>query len=165
VLLILVLQHYGARRIEAVIVALVLTIGACLAFEPFLARPDWGQVASGFAPGLYVAIGILGATVMPHNLYLHSALVSTRAIGTTTAAKREALRYNRVDTLIALNFAFLRRYWVCGNQPQFNRTLLIPAKDYAVVFHDRQFNFLIPDALVLRRGTVIYKLSEIGFMG
>jgi len=111
VLLILVLQHYGARRIEAVIAALVLTIGACFAFELLLARPDWGQVASGFAPhldarSLYVAIGILGATVMPHNLYLHSALVSTRAIGATAAAKREALRYNRIDTLIALNIAF-----------------------------------------------------------
>jgi len=111
VLLILVLQHYGAGRIEAVVTALVLTIGACFAFELFLARPDWGQVASGFvpridAPSLYLAIGILRATVMPHNLYLHSALVSTRAIGATTEAKREALRYNRVDTLIALNIAF-----------------------------------------------------------
>jgi manganese transport protein len=128
VFFVLVLQRYGARRIEAVIAVLVLTIGACFAFELLLARPDWSGIASGFAPkldtpSLYVAVGILGATVMPHNLYLHSALVRTRALGTTTAAKREALRYARVDTTVSLNLAFL-----------VNAAILILA---AAVFHGR----------------------------
>ncbi len=112
VLLILVLQHYGVRKLEAVIAAMVLTIGVCFALEIVLAQPDWGGVATGFVPqadsaSLYIAIGILGATVMPHNLYLHSNLVQTRRIDTTSDAKREAIRYNFFDTTLALNIAFL----------------------------------------------------------
>ena len=112
VLFILALQHYGVRKLEAVIAAMVLTVGACFAVEIVLTEPDWQGVLSGFAPrldssSLLIAIGILGATVMPHNLYLHSSLVQTRRIGTSLAAKREAIRYNLVDTVLALNIAFL----------------------------------------------------------
>jgi manganese transport protein len=112
VMLILALQHYGVRKLEAVIAVLVLTIATCLGLEILLARPDWSGVAAGFAPrlnsaSLYVAIGILGATVMPHNLYLHSSLVQTRRIGAAPHARREAIRYNLFDTVLALNVAFL----------------------------------------------------------
>ena len=110
VMLILVLQHYGIRKLEALVLALVLTIGVCMALEMLLARPVWGDVASGLVPrlnatSLFVAIGILGATVMPHNLYLHSSLVQTRRIGSGERAKREAIRYNFLDTALALNVA------------------------------------------------------------
>src|SRR5215469_13827028 len=80
----LYLQRWGMRQMEAVVLALVATIGACFLIQIFMARPDWGGAVSGLRPSLpnaralYVAIGILGATVMPHNLYLHSALVQTR---------------------------------------------------------------------------------------
>jgi manganese transport protein len=112
VLLILGLQTFGVRKLEAVIAVFVLTIGGCLAFELVLARPELSAAAGGFLPhlnttSLYVAVGILGATVMPHNLYLHSALVRTRRIGTDIQARREALRFNLIDTSVALNVAFL----------------------------------------------------------
>ncbi len=110
VMLILVLQNYGIRKLEALVAALVLTIGTCMALEMLLARPVWGEVAAGLVPqldatSLFVAIGILGATVMPHNLYLHSSLVQTRRIGSSERAKREAIRYNFLDTALALNIA------------------------------------------------------------
>jgi len=111
VMLILVLQHYGIRKLEAVVAALVLTIGVCMAMEMLLVRPAWGEVVSGLVPrlnasNLFVAIGILGATVMPHNLYLHSSLVLTRRIDSGERAQREAIRYNFLDTALALNIAF-----------------------------------------------------------
>jgi manganese transport protein len=110
VMLILLLQHYGIRKLEALVAVLVLTIGACMALEMLLARPVWGEVAAGLVPrlnagNLFVAIGILGATVMPHNLYLHSSLVQTRRIDNTVHAKREAIRFNFLDTALALNVA------------------------------------------------------------
>ena len=110
VMLILVLQHYGIRKLEALVAALVLTIGACMGLEILLAQPVWGDVAGGLVPrldsaSLFVAIGILGATVMPHNLYLHSSLVQTRRIDGGERARREALRYNFLDTALALNIA------------------------------------------------------------
>ena len=110
VMLILVLQHYGIRKLEALVAALVLTIGACMGLEILLAQPVWGDVAGGLVPrldsaSLFVAIGILGATVMPHNLYLHSSLVQTRRIDGGERAQREALRYNFLDTALALNIA------------------------------------------------------------
>jgi manganese transport protein len=112
VLLILVLQRYGIRRLEAIVTVFVLTIAACFAVELYLAQPVWGEIASGLRPrltgeGLYIAIGILGAIVMPHNLYLHSALVKTRAVAPDQRAQARALKCNFVDTLLALNFAFL----------------------------------------------------------
>ena len=112
VLLILALQHYGVRKLEAAIFTMVVTVGACFALEIVLAQPDWRNAVYGLAPhidsrSLYIALGILGATVMPHNLYLHSALVQTRRIGSSVQAKREAIGYNLVDTVVALNSAFL----------------------------------------------------------
>ena len=105
------LQRWGMRRMEAVILALVATIGACFLLQIFMARPDPGAVLTGIIPSLppgalFVAIGILGATVMPHNLYLHSALVQSRRIGTDVRSKSAACRYNLIDSAIALNAAF-----------------------------------------------------------
>lgn len=110
VMLIIALQHYGVRKLEAIVAAMVLTIGCCMVLELFLVQPAWGDVASGLVPriddkSLYIAIGILGATVMPHNLYLHSSLVQTRRIDSSRAGIREALRFNRIDTVVALNIA------------------------------------------------------------
>lgn len=115
VLLILFLQQKGFRYLEAFVLALVLIVGACFAIELVLARPSIAAMASGLVPSpsivtnpmmLYIAIGILGATVMPHNLYLHSAIVQTRNVGKEPAAKREAIRYATLDSTIALLFAF-----------------------------------------------------------
>src|ERR1700733_9046150 len=107
----LYLQRWGMRQMEAVILALVATIGACFLVQILLAQPDVGAVALGLRPSLppgalYVAIGILGATVMPHNLYLHSALVQTRGIGADARSKQTACRYYMIDAAIALNLAF-----------------------------------------------------------
>jgi len=109
--LLLAIQRFGIRKIEAFILSMVGTIGACFVVEIFLARPDWSAVADGFIPridstSLYIAIGMLGATVMPHNLYLHSALVQTRRVARSVRAKAEACRYNLIDSVIALNAAF-----------------------------------------------------------
>jgi manganese transport protein len=114
VLIVLALQGRGFRLIEAFVVTLILTIAACFAYEIFYAQPLWREAAVGFIPRLeilrnremlYIAIGILGATVMPHNLYLHSSIVQTRAFGTDTGGKREALRYATFDSTLALAFA------------------------------------------------------------
>src|SRR6059036_3007431 len=114
VLIVLYMQHKGFRLLEALVVALIATIAGCFLFEIFIARPDLGAVASGFVPRLsvladpdklYIAIGILGATVMPHNLYLHSSVVQTRAYEETTAGKRMAVKYAFIDSTVALSFA------------------------------------------------------------
>ncbi len=109
--LLLYLQRWGMRQVEAVILALVATIGLCFLVQIFMAKPDLGGIVSGLRPSLppgalYVAIGILGATVMPHNLYLHSALVQTRRIGSDRRSKAIACRYYLIDSAIALNAAF-----------------------------------------------------------
>ena len=108
--LVLWLQRWGMRLVEALILSLIAIVGGCFLIEIILARPVWSEVAGGLVPrltsqSLYVAIGILGATVMPHNLYLHSALVQTRRIGESVAAKRTACRFNLVDSVVALNGA------------------------------------------------------------
>jgi manganese transport protein len=109
--LLLLLQRYGIRKIEAFILSLVAIIFACFAVQLFLVKPELGAVAKGFVPtplnkeALYIAIGIIGATVMPHNLYLHSALVQTRKTGDTIPQIKKTLRYNFWDTAIALNLA------------------------------------------------------------
>ncbi len=114
ILLVLLLQGRGFRMIEALVITLILTIGGCFAYEIFFARPLWLEAAHGFLPNaeifrnremLYIAIGILGATVMPHNLYLHSSLVQTRAFGSEPRQRREALRYAVFDSTFALGFA------------------------------------------------------------
>jgi len=114
VLVVLYLQNKGFRLLEALVIALVATVGVCFLFEILLSRPDAGAVARGFLPTpqilqnpemLYIAIGILGATVMPHNLYLHSSIVQTRKYEETARGRREAVRYAFVDSTIALSFA------------------------------------------------------------
>jgi manganese transport protein len=114
VMVVLLLQNRGFRLLEAVIIVLIATIGACFLFEIVISRPDFAAVAAGFVPSpsiitdnakLYIAIGILGATVMPHNLYLHSSVVQTRRYDETPAGKREAVRYAFIDSTIALSFA------------------------------------------------------------
>lgn len=111
--LLLWLQRLGIRKMEAFIITLVAIIAICFLIQIVLARPPLAEVATGFVPGLpdstalFIAIGIIGATVMPHNLYLHSALVQTRKIDPTDEGKRRAIKYNRIDTTIALNIAFL----------------------------------------------------------
>ncbi len=111
--LLLWLQKFGIRKLEAFIVSLVAIIGASFLVEIFLAKPHPVDVLKGFIPttlnkeALYIAIGIIGATVMPHNLYLHSALVQTRQIGSDEKSIKKAIRFNLLDTTIALNAAFL----------------------------------------------------------
>ncbi|RMF32755.1 MAG: divalent metal cation transporter MntH, partial [Chloroflexi bacterium] len=112
VLLLLVLLRYGIRKLEAVVVSLVGTISVALLIEIFLAQPEWGGLVRGFVPSLpdttalYIAIGILGATVMPHNLYLHSSLAQTRKVGRNPRELWQAIRWNTIDSAVALNFAF-----------------------------------------------------------
>jgi manganese transport protein len=110
--LFLVLQRYGIRKMEAFIICLVLIIGCSFLVEILLAKPNMGDVVKGFIPhalnneALYIAVGIIGATVMPHNLYLHSALVQTRKISNDDAGIKKAIKYNMIDSTIALNAAF-----------------------------------------------------------
>jgi len=110
--LFLLLQRLGMRKMEAFIIALVGIIGISFLIEIILAKPNLGEVATGFAPtipgneALYIAIGIIGATVMPHNLYLHSALVQTRLFKRDTKGIKRALKLNFIDSTIALNLAF-----------------------------------------------------------
>ena len=114
VLLVLYLQHKGFRLLEALVVTLIVTIAACFLFEIIISKPDLAAVAAGFIPRavtvshrdqLYIAISILGATVMPHNLYLHSSIVQTRSYEETPRGKREAVRFAFLDSTVALTFA------------------------------------------------------------
>src|SRR5205085_6224324 len=116
VFLILWMQYMGLRWIEAFIVTLLGVISVCFAIQIAMADPDWGAVIRGFAPTtdvvtnpdmLYLAIGIIGATVMPHNLYLHSGVVQTRRFGEGVEDKREAIKLATLDSTIALMFALL----------------------------------------------------------
>ncbi len=126
--LLLIIQRFGIRKLEAFILMLVATIGACFLIEVFFADPSWSGIARGFIPhidrsSLYIAIGIIGATVMPHNLYLHSSLVQSRRISDTFTGRAEACKYNLLDSTFALNMAFF-----------VNAAILIMA---AAVFHSR----------------------------
>ena len=111
--LLLYLQKLGMRKMELFIVGLITMIGLCFLTEMFIVKPDFTEVAKGFIPSipnsaaLYISIGIIGATVMPHNLYLHSALVQTRKIDRDDQSIKKALKYNFWDSAIALNLAFL----------------------------------------------------------
>lgn len=129
-LLVLWLQHRGMRWLEAFIVAMIALIAGCFLVEIVLADPDWGAVFAGYVPSasilgdstqLYLAIGILGATVMPHNLYLHTATVQSRAYGQDEEGRREAIRFATLDSTVALSLALL-----------INSAILILA---AAVFH------------------------------
>ena len=111
--LFLLLHHFGIRKMEAFIISLVAIIGMCFLIQIIMAKPDMSSVVTGFVPtnltgdSLFIAIGIIGATVMPHNLYLHSALVQTRKISNDREGIRRAIKYNVIDSAIALNAAFL----------------------------------------------------------
>jgi manganese transport protein len=116
VFVVLLLQRLGFRYLEAFIVTMLGVITVCFAVQIALANPEWGAVIRGFAPTtdilrnpdmLYLALGILGATVMPHNLYLHSAIVQTRAFGDSTEEKREALKFATLDSTVALSLALV----------------------------------------------------------
>ncbi|MCU0432751.1 MAG: Nramp family divalent metal transporter [Bacteroidia bacterium] len=109
--LLLILQRFGIRKMEAFIIALIGLIGMSFLAELYFAKPDFGAIASGLVPSLpgdgalYIAIGIIGATVMPHNLYLHSSLVQTRRIERTPQGIRQAIKFNVIDSAVALNLA------------------------------------------------------------
>ena len=129
-LLILWLQHRGVRWLEALVAGLMVLVFGCFAAQMVLAQPDWAAVLGGYLPQgsiltdenqLYIAIGILGATVMPHNLYLHTAVVQSRAYGEGVADRREAIRFATIDSSVALTLALL-----------VNSAILITA---AAVFH------------------------------
>ncbi|GLI91368.1 divalent metal cation transporter MntH [Methylocystis echinoides] len=114
--LVLAFERLGFRKIELFVVAMLGLIGFCFAAQLVMARPDWAAVARGLAPTprfltdpemLYLGLGILGATVMPHNLFLHSFVVQTRAVGVSTRQKREAIRFAVIDSTLALFFALL----------------------------------------------------------
>ncbi|PLK46312.1 Nramp family divalent metal transporter [Emticicia sp. TH156] len=115
VIFILFLQNKGFRLIEVIVGALILIILLCFGYEIIVSNPDWFGVAKGLVPStqivvnpemLYIAIGILGATVMPHNLYLHSSIVQTRKIEDTVPAKRQAIKYATIDSTVSLFLAF-----------------------------------------------------------
>jgi manganese transport protein len=114
VFLVLALQRLGFRWVEAFIIGVLALIAACFAVQIALAKPEWAAVIGGFVPTseivknpdmLYLAMGIIGATVMPHNLYLHSGIVQTRVFGETLPEKRESLRFATIDSTVALLFA------------------------------------------------------------
>jgi manganese transport protein len=114
VFLILALQKRGFRRLEAFVIALLVIIGGCFAFELIMSQPSMAGIAAGLVPStemlvdpamLFIAIGIIGATVMPHNLYLHSSIVQTRRFERSESGRREAVRYATIDSCIALSFA------------------------------------------------------------
>src|SRR6185369_11122873 len=130
VLIVLFLQHRGFRYVEALVITLIVLIAGSFAVEMLLSRPDLAGVAAGFIPRteiirnpdmLYIAIGILGATVMPHNLYLHSSIVQTRKYADTPEGKSEAIRYATIDSSVALMSALF-----------INAAILVMA---AAVFH------------------------------
>src|SRR5690242_8303546 len=110
--LLLFLINFGMRKMEAFIISLISVIGMAFLTEMLFAKPHAGELVRGFIPSipddtaLYIAIGIIGATVMPHNLYLHSSLVQSRRIGTSVKDIRRAIRFNILDSAIALNLAF-----------------------------------------------------------
>ncbi len=141
VLAVMYLQKKGFRRLEALVVALIGTIGFCFVLELLFARPYIPDMLRGFLPSpqvvtrpemLYVAIGILGATVMPHNLYLHSSIVQTRKYEPTVAGRREAIKFATLDSVVALSIALF-----------INASILIVA---AATFHGRQEVVEIQDA-------------------
>ncbi|MDQ6624655.1 MAG: Nramp family divalent metal transporter [Verrucomicrobiota bacterium] len=114
VLIVLFLQNKGFRYIEALVIALIMVVGGCFAWELIVSHPDMLGIAKGFIPTaqivsdpgmLYIAVGILGATVMPHNLYLHSSIVQTRRYELNARGKREAIKFATIDSTIALMFA------------------------------------------------------------
>jgi manganese transport protein len=116
VIIVLFLQHKGFRYVEALVATLIFVIGGCFAYELLISQPSIAAIFGGLVPSpriitnpsaLYIAIGILGATVMPHNLYLHSSIVQTRAFERTEEGKRKAIKFATIDSTASLLFAFL----------------------------------------------------------
>jgi manganese transport protein len=137
VLIVLFLQHRGFRYVEALVVALIVAIAGSFAIQIWLAAPNLSEVATGFVPRpeilsnpdmLYIAIGILGATVMPHNLYLHSSIVQTRRYVDTLTSKAEAIRFATIDSSVALMSALF-----------INAAILVVS---AAVFHGTEYEFV-----------------------
>ena len=160
VLVVLYLQHYGFRYVEALVVGLILLIAGSFAVELYLAKPALAPMLAGFVPHadivrnpemLYIAIGILGATVMPHNLYLHSSIVQTRKYLDTLASKKEAIRFATIDSSVALMFALF-----------INAAMLVMA---AAVFHGSGHDAVadIGDAYQLLSPLLGTKLASILF--
>jgi manganese transport protein len=160
VLIVLFLQHHGFRYVEALVVALIVMIAGSFAVELWLSRPDLIAVARGFVPQveilgnsdmLYIAIGILGATVMPHNLYLHSSIVQTRKYGDTSEDRAEAIRFATIDSSVALMSALF-----------INAAILVMA---AAVFHGSGHESVadISDAYQLLSPLLGTKLASILF--
>jgi len=160
VFLILWLQGRGFRKVEAMVIALTTVIAICFIFEMIYASPDWGAVLSGYIPQsdilkspamLYIALGIIGATVMPHNLYLHSAIVQTRRVEQTTDGRKQAIRMGVIDSSVALMFALF-----------INSAILILA---AAAFHSRGQTEVaeIQDAYALLSPTLGAALASVLF--
>jgi manganese transport protein len=135
VLIILFLQHRGFRAVEALVAGLIAIIGVCFGYEMIVSQPAWREILGGLVPSaqvvmnpsaLYIAIGILGATVMPHNLYLHSSIVQTRAFDHTPEGKGSAIKFATIDSTVALLLAFF-----------INAAILILA---AATFHGTQYS-------------------------
>lgn len=157
-ILVLWLSRFGIRVIEAMILSLIAIVTGCFLVELVLARPVIHEIFSGLAPrlsgeSLYLAIGILGATVMPHNLYLHSALVQTRRIGRSVSEKRDACRFNLIDSVVALNGALI-----------VNAAILVLAaavffKHGIVVTEIQQAYQLLPPALGTTVASVIFAIA------
>src|SRR5579862_2071184 len=157
-ILVLWLSRYGIRLIEALILSLIAIITGCFLIELWFARPVLPEVLSGLAPrlnatSLYIAVSIIGATVMPHNFYLHSALVQTRQIGRTAAEKRQACSFNMIDSFIALNGALV-----------VNAAILVVAaavffKHNVVVTQIEQAHELLAPLLGTTAGSVLFALA------
>lgn len=160
VLIILFLQGRGFRYVESLVAGLIFIIGGCFTYEMAVAHPDWSSVLGGLLPrpevvtnptSLYIAIGILGATVMPHNLYLHSSIVQTRAFNRTDAGKAMAIKYATIDSTVSLLFAFF-----------INAAILILS---AAAFHGTEHEDIadIHDAYVLLTPTLGAALASFVF--
>ncbi|MNZ50652.1 Divalent metal cation transporter MntH [compost metagenome] len=145
VLLILLLQNRGFRTLEIFVVILIATIGLCFGIDLFLAKPDLDGIAIGYIPSpeilqnpemLYIAIGILGATVMPHNLYLHSSIVQTRQYDRSPSGKRQAIKYATWDSTIALTFAlFINSAILIVSAATFHKTGMTQVADITEAYH------------------------------
>jgi NRAMP (natural resistance-associated macrophage protein)-like metal ion transporter len=147
VLIVLLLQNKGFRYIETLVIVLIVTIGGCFITEIFLSKPDVGGIMHGFVPNseiitnpvmLYIAIGILGATVMPHNLYLHSSIVQTRQIEQTSSGKRQAIKFAAWDSSIALFFAlFINAAILIISAATFHKAGLTEVAEIGEAYHMR----------------------------
>nr|WP_145160736.1 Nramp family divalent metal transporter [Paenibacillus terrae] len=145
VLLVLLLQHKGFRAIETLVIVLIVTIGLCFGIDLWLSKPDVASILTGFIPTadlmtdhqkLYIAIGILGATVMPHNLYLHSSIVQTRQYENTDKGKREAIKFSVWDSTIALTLAlFINAAILIVSAATFHKAGMTTVADISDAYH------------------------------